>query len=158
MWRKDLVFIAATTLAVDLGSKWFAILWLNDMGGSIPALPIFSFTLVYNPGISFGLFGASTATQVWALSAIQMAIIAIVYWLIERSTDWWEQVGYACIVGGAFGNVTDRLHDGFVTDFLDFHLGGWRYPTFNLADCAITIGVGLILVRSLMTPAIRPAA
>ena len=140
--------VIAATLAADLGSKWLAASWLSEPPGTFPLLPVFSLTLAYNPGISFGLFGASTATQSWGLSGVGVAIIGLVVWMAIRSCDRWEQTGYAFIIGGAIGNVLDRLHDGFVTDFLDFHLGDWRYPTFNLADTAITIGVGILLVRS----------
>lgn len=144
--------VVAATLAVDLGSKWLAALWLSEPPGTYAVLPIFSLTLVYNPGISFGLFGATTATQSWGLSGIGIVIIGFLVWMTIRSTDRWERTGYALIIGGAIGNVLDRLHDGFVTDFLDFHLVVWRYPTFNLADTAITIGVGIILVRSFVGP------
>lgn len=155
MWKR-VWFVIAATLAVDLGSKWLAALWLSQPPGTVPVLPIFSLTLVYNPGISFGLFGASTATQSWGLSGIGIAVIGLVVWMAIRSSDRWEQTGYALIIGGAIGNVLDRLQDGFVTDFLDFHLGDWRYPTFNLADTAITIGVGVIVVRSFMAQRALP--
>lgn len=140
--------LMAATVAGDFGSKWLAAWWLSHPPGTIPLLPVFSLTLVYNPGISFGLFGASTTTQSWGLSGIGVAIIGLVVWMAIRSSDRWEQSGYALIIGGAIGNVLDRMHDGFVTDFLDFHLGDWRYPTFNVADTAITVGVGILLVRS----------
>ena len=137
-------------LAADAASKWLAVLWLSDSPGTYAILPIFSLTLVYNPGTSFGLFGASTAGQSWGLSALGLGIIAFILWLAVRSTDRWEQTGYSLIIGGAVGNVIDRMHDGLVTDFLDFHLGAWRFPTFNLADTAITLGAAAILIRSFM--------
>lgn len=155
MWKGTWLIVAGA-FAVDLCSKWLAVLWLSKPPGTYSVLPIFSLTLVYNPGMSFGLFGASTATQSWSLSGIGIAIVALLMWMTIRSTDRWEQSGYALIIGGAIGNVLDRLHDGFVTDFLDFHLGAWRYPTFNLADTAITIGVGILLVRSLTIQRAHP--
>lgn len=155
MWNGAWLIVAGA-LAVDVGSKWLAVLWLSNPPGTYSVMPIFSLTLVYNPGISFGLFGASTATQSWGLSGVGVAVIGLVVWIAIRSSDRWEQAGYALIIGGAIGNVLDRLYDGFVTDFLDFHLGDWRYPTFNLADTAITIGVGVILVQSFMAQRALP--
>jgi len=145
-------------LAADAASKWLAVLWLSEPPGSYAVLPIFSLTLVFNPGISFGLLGANTTGQSWGLSGLGLAIIAFLVWLASRCPDRWEQTGYAVIIAGAVGNVADRMHDGLVTDFLDFHLAGWRFPTFNLADTAITLGAATIFLRAaLVRPPPAPA-
>lgn len=155
MWNGTWLIVAGT-FALDLSSKWLAVLWLSKPPGTYSVLPIFSLTLIYNPGISFGLFGATTATQSWSLSGVGIAIVAFLVWMTIRSSDRWEQSGYALIIGGAIGNVLDRMQDRYVTDFLDFHLWDWRYPTFNLADTAIAVGIGILLVRSFTAQRARP--
>ena len=146
--RKGAWLLIAVAVAVDLGSKWLAVTWLSGAPKTFPVLPVFSATLVYNPGISFGLFGANTTTQSWGLSGLGIVIIGIIVWMAIRANDHWEQTGYALIIGGAIGNVLDRLHDGFVTDFLDFHVNDWRWPTFNFADVSITCGVALFIASA----------
>jgi signal peptidase II len=137
--------VVSAVFVLDALTKWFAVQWLVDMPSGISLLPMFSLTLVYNSGISFGLFGSTSATQTWALSATTALAISGIGWLASKSKTRRELLGYSLILGGALGNLVDRLHDGVVTDFLDFHLWGLRYPTFNFADVAITLGVAILM-------------
>ena len=77
-------------------------------------------------------------------------VIAIIFsiWLV-RSTKWIEAIALSMVIGGALGNIIDRLHFRAVADFLDFHINGWHYPAFNLADSFITVGIVILVVNSL---------
>lgn len=113
---------------------------------SIEILPFFNLTMVWNQGISFGLFQNGNP---WPL-IIMAATIAIIFtvWLF-RAKKWVEVISLAMVIGGALGNVIDRLHFGAVADFLDFHIKGWHYPAFNMADSCITVGIVILVVNSL---------
>ena len=149
--RYDAWWGAAAALLLDLGTKASMVAWLAEPPHTIPVLPVFSLTLGFNPGISFGLFSADTRAGVWALLTASVAVMGFVAWLAHRSADRMERSGCSLVLDGALGNVLDRLHDGYVTDFLDFHLGGWRFPAFNAADIAINCGVLLIIIATLRT-------
>jgi signal peptidase II len=121
----------------------------------IPVIPGF-FQIVHteNQGIAFGLFndGASAASRIILVvfSLIILGFIAGLLWhynkLIEAE-HWTLRYGLGCILGGALGNVYDRIAHGPVTDFLDFFYGHWHFPVFNAADSAITVGAGLLLIN-----------
>jgi len=114
---------------------------------STEILPFFNLTMVWNEGIGLGLFGGSGA---YVLSAVSIIVCAfLVYWMIKHKHDCLLQFSCALMIGGALGNVIDRLRFGAVADFLDFHAFGWHYPVFNIADCAIVISVFLLLIQPL---------
>jgi signal peptidase II len=106
----------------------------------------FNLTMVWNEGISFGLFQSGNP---WPLTIVA-AIIAIVFtvWLSKTKT-WVEAISLSMVIGGAIGNIIDRIHFRAVADFLDFHIMGWHYPAFNLADSFISIGIVILVVNSL---------
>jgi signal peptidase II len=141
--------IVLTIAMLDLWSKSAMIAWLTTARRTIEVTPFFNLRIGYNPGISFGLFPAESDLSRALLIGFALAATLLVVWLGLRSRVWIERLGFALIAGGAIGNVIDRSGDGFVTDFLDFHAFGWHWPTFNLADVAITIGVITILTISL---------
>jgi signal peptidase II len=109
---------------------------------SLDVLPFFNLTMVWNHGISFGLFQNGNP---WPLIIVALIISAIFLVWLCRTTKWIEVICLSMVVGGALGNVIDRLHFGAVADFLDFYVKGWHYPAFNLADSFISVGI-LILV------------
>lgn len=113
---------------------------------SIEILPFFNLVMVWNDGISFGMFGGIGPMILSALALIVSAIFLV--WLV-RATAWPQAIASAMIVGGALSNVLDRFRFGAVADFLDFHALGWHYPAFNLADSCITLGIVLLLFDSL---------
>lgn len=132
--------------ALDLGTKAWARSRLHE-AQPLELLPFFDLTLSFNRGVSFGLFG--TASSAWPVIFITAAItVALAFWF-WRTTRSGEQLALALIVGGALGNLIDRVHRGAVTDFLDFHAAGWHWPAFNLADAAIVCGAVLLLWHSL---------
>nr|WP_314070777.1 signal peptidase II [uncultured Roseococcus sp.] len=140
--------MAALALALDQATKWWALTELMDPPRVVPVTSFFNLVLGRNRGVSFGLLSADHPAAPWLLSSLALAIIAgLVVWTTrDRRPGMAASVGI--IAGGALGNVADRLMHGAVTDFLDFHAAGYHWPTFNLADTAIFVGVALLLLVS----------
>ena len=144
--------IAAVVFAIDQLVKWIMIgpLALREVG-QIVLLSIFQFTYTENNGVSLGLLSAETATARWLLVALTAAIAAGVAVWIAREQNRWDVLALGLVLGGALGNITDRIRFGYVVDFLDLHFGDFRpFMIFNVADAAITAGVVLLLARSLL--------
>lgn len=114
----------------------------------IPVLPFFNLVLVWNPGVSFGMFGDGSIGA-WGLVLLAAGIVAALLWWLRKADTTLSIVSLGLVIGGAIGNVIDRLIHGAVVDFLDLHVAGWHWPAFNIADSAITIGVVLLLAESL---------
>jgi signal peptidase II len=109
--------------------------------------------MVWNQGVSFGMFNrAEHAYMPYFLIAVAVAIAAVLLRLALKSGLRTERIGYAMVIGGALGNVIDRLRFGAVVDFLYFHLGALGWPAFNVADAAICIGVALLLWMMMRHP------
>ncbi len=143
----------ATAIAIatlDVWSKSAMAAWLAPVRRTIEVTPFFNLRLGYNPGISFGLFPAESEAARAILVGFTLLTALLILWLGLRSRVWIERHGFALIAGGAIGNIIDRVTDGLVTDFLDFHAFGWHWPTFNLADVAITSGVAMLLFASIL--------
>jgi signal peptidase II len=117
---------------------------------SIEVIPFFQLTYLRNQGAAFSFLSDAGGWQRWFFVALSSgASIAIGVWLARLHEDRrWEAIALALILGGAVGNLIDRLFLGYVIDFLDVFYGGWHWPPFNLADSAITIGVVMLLVDS----------
>jgi signal peptidase II len=149
---------ALVAAVVDQVTKAWALaaLWPPYSEG-IALLPVLNLRLGFNTGVTFGMFRDSAAEAVWLLVAIKLAIVGLLGWWLWRTRLRTEAVGLGLVIGGALGNVVDRVRQGAVTDFVDAHYGGWHWPTFNLADVAIVCGVGLLLLASLRTPAAPPS-
>ena len=117
----------------------------------IKILPIFDLTWTENYGISLGLLNASSETGRWLLVALTSAIaIGVAYW-IGREKARWDKAALGMILGGALGNIVDRVRHGFVVDFADLHFGDFRpFLVFNVGDAAISIGVVILLLRAFL--------
>lgn len=113
---------------------------------SIEAFPFFNLTMVWNQGISFGLFQNGNP---WPLTIVALVISTIFSVWLCRTKSWVEAISLSMVIGGALGNVIDRLHFGAVADFFDFYVGKWHYPAFNIADSFITIGIVILVMNSL---------
>jgi signal peptidase II len=112
--------------------------------------PFFNLVLTYNRGMSFGLFNNGAGVNALLFSLVAASIVAVlVYWL-SRVDSPFLAVAIGLVIGGAIGNVIDRVRFGAVVDFLDFYLGSWHWPAFNLADSAICIGVAAMLLDGLL--------
>jgi signal peptidase II len=118
---------------------------------SEPLTPFFSLVLGYNRGMSFGFFNAgASGLNALIFSLVAAAIVVALIWWLVRVTSPFLAVAIGLIIGGAVGNVIDRLRLGAVVDFLDFHVGLWHWPAFNLADSAICVGVAAMLLDGLL--------
>lgn len=118
--------------------------WLTTMPR--PILPFIDFILVWNRGISYGLLARDSTTMQSVLIAISFGIIGLLIWQMWRETHRPTLIAYAMIVGGAIGNVIDRIIYGAVIDFIAPHAFEYHWYVFNFADIAITVGIGLLLV------------
>jgi len=146
--------VALAIFLVDQLAKWIVIGPLNlQEVGQIYLLPVFNLTWTENYGISLGLFNAETDMGRWILVAITSAIaIGVAVW-IGREKARWDQAALGMILGGAMGNILDRTRHGYVVDFADLHIGGFRpFLVFNVGDAAITIGVVILLLRAFLVP------
>jgi len=149
---------ALVALALDQASKAWALaaLWPPYSEG-VALLPVLSLRLGFNTGFTFGMFRESAAEAVWLLVVIKLAIVGGLVWWLWCIRLRAEAVGLGLVIGGALGNVLDRVRLGAVTDFVDVHHGGWHWPAFNLADVSIVFGVGLLILASLHAPAAPPS-
>ncbi len=146
------LLIAAAVTFFDLLTKKLVFSMLDELGSINPEIQVFDFfslVKVWNRGVSFGMFNQLENSQI-IFVLLQGGIgLGLVFWL------WCNQklhfsIALGLIIGGAFGNVIDRLKNGAVADFLDFHLFGYHWPAFNLADSAVFIGVAILLLDDLI--------
>jgi signal peptidase II len=142
---------AAFIAIVDQAIKWYVIGPLNlRVVRHIDLLPFFDLTYTENRGISLGMLQATNMEMRWLLVLMTAAIALIVLVWMMREKLLGDILGLALILGGAIGNIKDRYELGYVIDYADFHIGSFRpFLVFNVADAAITIGVVIILARSL---------
>ena len=144
------IAVAAVVAVLDQATKILIAGWLGEVGTAVTVTSFFNLVFVLNRGVSFGLFSSGSPWGPWLLSAFTVAVvIVLVIWLI-RTADRWLGIALGLIIGGALGNLIDRLSRGAVFDFLDFHVAGLHWPAFNVADSAITLGVGIVLYGSLI--------
>lgn len=150
--RKRHLLIALAVLVLDRLTKWLVIrnIAVEDSISIIPGL--FRLTHLENPGAAFSLFAESSSpfknVLLVAVSVAALVVVALLLW--TRRTDLnATTVALSLILGGALGNLWDRLSDGKVTDFLDFYIDGHHWPPFNVADSAIVVGALLLMARML---------
>jgi signal peptidase II len=148
MTKVMLISLIAATVVADQLTK-AAALSLLTQGTAVPVLPGFNLALGFNTGASFGMMGDVMAGKPHLMAALTGALTLIFAVMAFRAQHPWERAGFALVVGGALGNIIDRLRQGAVTDFLDVYWRDWHWPTFNIADIAITLGAVLILSASL---------
>jgi signal peptidase II len=121
--------------------------------GNLEVIPgFFDLVIVWNRGVSFGMLGGNGALPPWVLSFVAVAISIVLFLWLRRVTFRFSAVAIGLVIGGAVGNVIDRALWGAVFDFADFHVGGWHWPAFNVADAAIVLGVAGLLAESVYRP------
>ena len=151
--RTTAYLFALLIFAADQLSKWMVTgpLGLVLEGDQLKLVPIFDLTRVHNYGISLGLAQATSDNQRWILVAVTAAIaVGVAFWIRQEERRG-DQLALAMILGGALGNIVDRVQFGYVVDFLDLHFGGWRpFYVFNVGDAAISIGVVILLLRAFL--------
>ena len=149
--------IAAIVFLLEQVSKWI-VLGPLDLRNvlQIEILPIFNLTYTENHGISLGLFQASSDAMRWLLVVATSGVAAGVAYWITREERRWDQVALGMVLGGALGNILDRVRHGYVVDFADLHFGEFRpFFIFNVADAAISIGVVILLLRAFLVKEAR---
>ncbi|EKO3455427.1 signal peptidase II [Vibrio fluvialis] len=143
LWLALLVFVADITIKLVV---------MNSMGygweNRIEILPFFNLLYVHNYGAAFSFLSDQAGWQRWLFTGIAFAVVGLLAFWMRRlpSSDKWNNMAYALIIGGAVGNVFDRVVHGFVVDYLDFYWGTYHWPAFNLADSAICIGAAMIIL------------
>lgn len=143
------VAVAGLVLVIDQLTKWLALTALQPYQPE-PLLPVLNLTLAFNTGAAFSFLADGGGWQRWLLSAVAVAVgVYLLIWLrgLEARRRL-EVSGLGLILGGAVGNLVDRLRLGGVIDFIDVHVGGWHWPAFNVADSAITLGVVAVLITA----------
>ena len=148
MTRVMLISLIAAAVVADQLTKTAALSLLSQ-GTAVPVLPGFNLALGFNEGASFGMMGGVMAGKPLLMATLTGALALVFAFMALRAQHPLERAGFALVVGGALGNIIDRLRQGAVTDFLDFYWRDWHWPTFNVADIAITLGAVLILAASL---------
>lgn len=152
-WRIGYLIVACGIYIADQISKSWAVKHLRT-GAIYDIIPNFlSFAYAENPGIAFGQFqnGGNAGRYIFIALAIIAAVGVMIYFVRTARND--DRVLGACalLVAGILGNVTDRMRFGFVIDFIDVHMRGYHYPTFNIADMSICIGAGLLFIDAFLS-------
>ena len=146
-FRRWLLLAGGVIVADFLTKAW--VLSAFQPHESIAVLPFFNLVLVFNAGAAFSFLAGAGGWQKWFFVVLALAISAwIIVMLRRHAEDRLQSFALALVLGGALGNVVDRLRFGAVVDFLDFHVAGWHWPAFNVADSAITVGVLLLVLHS----------
>jgi len=139
--------VAAGVVFLDRLTKWLMLDWLRP-GESYEVTGFFNLVVVYNRGAAFSFLADAPGWQTPFFAGVAIVVAAVVSWLLWRHPGRGLLCsGLALILGGALGNLWDRLAWGAVADFLDFHAFGWHWPAFNVADSAITVGAVILIVE-----------
>lgn len=145
------IALATLVMALDQASKW----WILKDVMAVPEVkeifPFFNLVLAWNRGVSFGLFNNGSALNAWILPILTGGIaIGLIIWL-SKIDDKKLAFAIGLVIGGAIGNLIDRIVHGAVVDFLDVHVAGYHWPAFNVADSAICIGAAVLILDSLFS-------
>ncbi len=142
---------AAFLVGIDQVSKRTAEAYLA-YGEEVDVLPFLSWKLLYNPGMAFSLFAQGGSWQRWVFSAVALGFSAFLVNEIRKLGRGFAWLGFAygCILAGALGNLADRAISGHVIDFVFVHYGWFRFPVFNVADAAVTVGAGVWIALMLL--------
>jgi signal peptidase II len=143
--------ISGAVLASDQLTKWWIVFYVMRPPQVIEIFPFFNLVMGWNYGVSFGMFDSAPEISTWLLPCIITAIIVgLLNWLF-KAEGLRQTIGLGFIIGGAIGNLIDRIRFGAVADFLDFHIWGYHWPAFNIADSVITIGAIALILDTLKT-------
>ena len=151
------LWLSAIVVVLDLASK--ALITDAFRYGEVrEVLPFFNLVLVHNTGAAFSFLAQAGGWQRWFFTGVAVVISVVLTWMLRKPGNGaLLSCGLALVLGGALGNLYDRVTVGHVVDFVQLHAGGWYFPAFNVADSAITVGVALLILDSLR-PSARPTA
>lgn len=147
---------AVLVLVLDQLTKWWILAAVMTPPRRIPVTGFFDLVLVLNRGVSFGVLGGAPAWVGAALIVFAVVLSILLSVWMWRADSRLLATALGCVIGGALGNVIDRVRFGAVVDFLDFHIAGYHWPAFNVADSAITVGVVLLILESLKPRPAKP--
>lgn len=142
------IWLVLTVILIDqLTKTWVSISLLPYE--PLQILPFMNFTLAHNTGAAFAFLNNASGWQNWLFTSIAVVVcITIFVWLSRLSAkEYWLSIALTLVAGGAIGNLWDRLTYGYVIDFFDFHLSGWHFAIFNVADSAICIGAAMLVLH-----------
>ncbi len=143
------VLLALGVLIADQITKWWAQISL-PMAQAVKVTDFLNWFLIYNPGAAFSFLSQAGGWQRWFFTVIGIVAAIVIVWLLQKNThDRPFCLALSLILGGAIGNVLDRLLYGAEVDFIDVHYDGWHWPAFNIADSAISIGATLIIINEI---------
>ena len=155
--RQGLLAALAVLLADQLSKCWILDAFHLPERGSVKVLPALSLTMVWNPGVTFGLLHQDAAPGVWILAGVALAVVVALGVWLRRAETALVALALGCILGGAVGNVIDRVRFGAVVDFIHAHAWGWSWYVFNVADAAIVCGVAALLLDGVRPkPSVQP--
>jgi signal peptidase II len=148
-WKSAIVWLWLSSLVVILDQ--ITKIWISavlELHQTITVLPFFDLRLLHNPGAAWSILATAGGWQRWFLSLLAILVSGvIVVWLTRlQRQQYWLAVALALILGGALGNVTDRIIYGYVIDFIDIYYNEWHWPAFNIADSAISVGAVMLLI------------
>ena len=144
------IILAFIVLSLDQLHKYFMLETMNiDETRFFEVLPFFNLVMVWNHGVSFGMFAGHGMSQPMILIVITSLIVCVLFFWLLKEQQRIPANALALVIGGAIGNIIDRIRFGAVADFFDFHYMGWHYPAFNIADAAIFIGVVILMIHSI---------
>ena len=147
MRKNSLAFIIAfLTTSIDQLTKKLIDTYIVEFTGIIEVFPFLNIVNIRNKGAAFGILAGMG--NVFFISISVIAIIIMVIYLIKITVPG-EKLAFSLILGGAAGNLIDRVIHGSVIDFIDFYIGNWHWPAFNVADSALTIGIGIFLITNI---------
>ncbi len=145
------LIVAAIAFLIDQGHKWWMLEVFNIAErGLVTVTPFLDLVLLWNKGISYGLFPQDSTAGQLVLLAVKLVIVVVLLVWLTRATQALVAVAVGLVIGGALGNALDRIVHGAVADFFSFHAWGFHWYVFNLADVAIVAGVALLLYDSLI--------
>jgi signal peptidase II len=153
--RRGLVW-AFVVLILDQITKQWIVMSVMNPPRMIEVAPFFNIVMVWTRGISFGLFNSGADWNSWVMPILALLITAGLLVLLWRTVSPLLAVALGLVIGGALGNVIDRLRFGAVADFLDFHWADWHWPAFNVADAAICLGALAFVAESLFAAPEKP--
>ena len=144
------IWLALFVVVIDQLTKYIASNSLT-MFQPVAVMPMFNWTLMHNTGAAFSFLADQSGWQRWFFAAVAVIVSIVLFVWIKRleQHEKWQAIALALILGGAVGNVIDRLWLGYVIDFIQVYYEQWYWPAFNVADSAIVIGVGMIIIESL---------
>ena len=142
------LLLSALIILLDQVSKHLVLAHVTALD-VVRVFPFLNIILRLNAGAAFSFLGSESGWQIYLLSVISVVVsVVLVAWLSQLPRrEWWIAAPVSLVLGGALGNLIDRIHYGYVIDFVDFHLVDWHFATFNIADAAVSIGATWLIIR-----------